>query len=660
VFYVLILWIAPTRLAYTVANCVCNRPKRAMSLIRLENISKSFTGETIISGVDFRVEEGEKVGLIGRNGTGKSTLFRVMTGEVVPDTGLVDRKKKARMACLAQFPDVDKSESIHDIALSQFTELINMEQRLRDLEHQMAEGSDEALEEYSELQDAFSLTGGYEFRSNVDRVLTGLGFTEADFNLPVSALSGGQRTRLMLALVLLQDADLLLLDEPENHLDLEAREWLEKFLSDWPRAFVIISHDRQMLNAVAKRIVEVEDGGVVSYTGNYDQFVAAKELRLEQQQEAYERQQKHIEKEEALINRFRYKASKAKFAQSRIKKLDKMEKVDAPKAGKKSAKFGLGEVQRSGAVVLEARDLAMGYHNLPLYDRVSFQVERGERVGIIGPNGTGKSTLLRHLAGELPEGTGEVKLGHKVQLGFYDQHHEDLNPGNDILTEIGDLRPDMKPEEIRTFMGRFLFTGEDTFKPVTALSGGERARVSIAKLILEGANVLLLDEPTNHLDIASREALEGALAGYEGSIIMVSHDRALIDRLVEKLIIVEDGHATVHLGNYTHYRWKTRGESKKDDQVDDSVMRIRKTKEAEKNRGRESEKDKRRKRKKLQELEEQIEAMEQHIESYDQRFNSVDPSDYTELQRLQADVDGLKNDLKEMYTEWERLSEEVG
>lgn len=636
-----------------------------MSLIRLEKISKAFSAEPILEDVDLRIEHGEKVGLIGRNGAGKSTLFRIITGEMDPDSGKVERMKKAKMACLSQFPDIETSKTIHHVALDQFADLIRMEHELRDLEEKIAAGSEEALETYSHVQDTFMVRGGYEFRHTIDRVLTGLGFTAADFGLPVSALSGGQRTRLMLALVLLEDADLLLLDEPENHLDLEAREWLENFLKDWPRTFVIVSHDRHMLNSVATRIIEVEACAARSYTGNYDRYVQEKALLREQQQKAFDRQQEFLEKEERLISRFRYKSTKARMVQSRIKRLEKIERIDAPEAEASSADFGLGEIVRSGAVMLEARGLSMGYDGLPLYSDVTFDVQRGERVGIIGPNGAGKSTLLRHIAGTLGAGTGAVTLGHKVRLGYYDQHHETLNPARDILSDVAECRPDLKPEAIRSFMGRFLFTGQDVFQVIETLSGGERARVSIAKLILEGANLLLLDEPTNHLDLASREALESALTQYPGSILLVSHDRALIDRLVDKLVIVENGKATVHPGNYTHYRWKAgMDKARAAEERDDSVMKIRRTEAAapvkeSKEQSKERERERRRQRRYLEELEERIAAMEEHIKDYDKRFTETDPSDFEALRRMQSDYDGLKADLREMYGEWEELAGET-
>lgn len=627
-----------------------------MSLIRLENIAVSFAGKPVLTGADLRIEEGEKVGLIGRNGCGKSTLFRVVTGEVTPDGGLVDRMRRGRIACLAQLPDVDESTTIHDAALTQFEHFKGMEKELNEMEAAMADGNGDVMIRYSRLQDEFALKGGYEYESRVKAVLTGLGFSEEEFSLPFGALSGGQRTRLMLALVLLEDADLLLLDEPENHLDLAAREWLETFLQEWRRAFVIISHDRQMLNAVVERVVEVQDGRSRSYPGNYEAYLNAKALQQEQQEKVYKGQQEFIEKEERLINRFRYKATKARMVQSRIKRLEKMDRVDAPESARATVKLNLGEPVRSGQVVLEARRLSMAYDDLRLYDDVSFKIERGERVGIIGPNGCGKTTLLRQLARALPKGEGEVVLGHKVRPGLFSQHHETLNPQQDILTEVHEARTEWSPEQIRKFLGAFLFTGDDVFKPVSALSGGERARVALAKLILSEANVLLLDEPTNHLDIASREALEDALQQYPGAIVMVSHDRALIDRLVERLLIFEDGHVVQHLGNYSSYRWKVGGQPEKPKPADDA-MKVRKNKTPRPDKI--HERDERKLRKRFEELESSIEEMEQMVEELEGRFGELDPKNHEEGQQLKEEYEGLKADLGEMYAEWEALSEEL-
>ena len=631
-----------------------------MSYIRLENISKSYQGAPVLENVDFRVESGDKVGLIGRNGTGKSTLFRVITGEVTPDDGQIERMKRVRIACLAQLPDVPATKSLHDIVLEHFQEFLDLEKRLGELEQMLGNGDESVMDEYGTVQEQFTITGGYEFRSRVKRVLTGLGFLESEFTLAFKALSGGQRTRLMLALVLLADADLLLLDEPENHLDLQAREWLESFLREWPHALIIISHDRQMLNAVVTRIVEVERGVLRSFKGNFDAYVAEKKRLVEAQTKAFQKQQDYIAVEEARINKFRAKASKAKQAQSWIKKLDKVERLEAPMQEQTGASFALGEVVRSGQLVMNAEDMSMGYDNLPLYSDVSFTVERGERVGIIGPNGAGKTTLLKQLAGRLKGQSGAVTFGPKVNMGYYDQQHEDQIATHEILVEFEKMFTERSREELRSFLGRFLFTGQSVFKAMNTLSGGERSRVAIAKLILSNANLLLLDEPTNHLDILSREALEDALKQFPGTIIMVSHDRHLIDGLVNKLIVVTGGSATVHLGNYTEYR-NSSSSAAAYEIVDDDVLRIRRREvKTISTNGREEQKEQNRIKRKLETLEEQIADVEELIDGFDSRFLEVDPTNYTALASLTEEKEGLSADLAELYAEWETLSALLG
>ncbi len=628
-----------------------------MSLVRFENISKAFASAPVLENIDFRVEEGEHIGLIGRNGTGKSTLFRLITGEITAESGVIERMRKARMACLAQLPQVDGKATIFDVVLHSFQELLNQEHELSHLEERMSHGDEKALHDYSTLQEAFTLRGGYEFRTNIKRVLQGLGFHPNEFDLPYHALSGGQRTRLMLALVLLQDADLLLLDEPENHLDLEAREWLEEYLKASKAAIVIISHDRRMLNEVVTRIVEVERGQLFNYTGNYDEYLKAKALLREQQQKAFERQQEFIRKEEAWIDRFRYKNTKARQVQSRIRRLEKMEMVEAPPPEAGDVTFAMGEVVRSGAVVLDVLNISMGYDLADLYHDVSFQVQRGERVGIIGPNGSGKTTMLRQMAGQLQGRGGEVKLGHKVTMAFYDQHHESMNRANDILNEIWSVKPEWVPQQVRSYMGKFLFTGEDVFKPISTLSGGELSRTAMAKLILSEPNLLLLDEPTNHLDIASREALETALLEYPGAIVMASHDRALIDKMVDKLVILQNGNAEVHLGNYSHYRWKHQQALEAEEQKKTGdVLRIRRVQE-ERQEKKARERQNRKQQRQLEQLERDIENMEELIESYHAKFASVDPADYQATQQLTDEYEGLKRDLQELYEEWEGMIE---
>lgn len=641
-----------------------------MSLVRLENVSKSFAGADVLESVNLRIEAGEKIGLIGRNGTGKSTIFRLITDEMPADKGTIERMKRVRFACLAQLHKTDPTATLHGIVLDYFGELIGQERELQRLEECMAAGDESVLDAYSDLQDAFSIRGGYEFRTRVKQVLQGLGFTPDEFDMPFEALSGGQRTRLMLALVLLEDADLLLLDEPENHLDLEAREWLESYLRDCKAGVVVISHDRRTLNAVPDRILELERGEVRTHAGNYEAYVKSKALLREQQQAAYDRQQEFIRKEEVWIDRFRYKATKAKQAQSRQKQLDKLERVLPPASDADTATFNLGEIARSGAVVLDAKGLTKRYDGLTLYENVSFQVNRGERVGIIGPNGAGKTTLLKQVAGLIEGESGEVLLGNKVTMATYDQNHEGLNPAADILTEVNAVRPLWKPEQIRTFLGKMLFRGDDVFKTISTLSGGELARVSMSRLILGGANVLLLDEPTNHLDLVSREALESALLAFPGTLLLVSHDRALIDQLVDKLIVVEGGRAEVHLGNYSDYLWKKRNQSgdatarakeQSKAKEEKDVLRIRREngkKEPDKREDRKARQREDRKRaRRREELELEIETTESRLSVYDGEFTRIDPSDYTTLQTMQEEYQGMKKELENLYAEWESLAE---
>ena len=630
-----------------------------MSLVRLENITKSYLGRPVLDGVSLRIEPGERVGLIGRNGTGKSTVFRVITGEIEPDSGVVERMRRLRLACLEQLPKVAEEKTIQDIVMESFPEILELEARLARLEERMAAEGDALLAEYSDAQHAFTAMGGYGFRTRVKQVLQGLGFRPEEFSLPFHALSGGQRTRLRLALALLRDADLLLLDEPENHLDVEAREWLESYLSSCREAVMIISHDRQMLNNATTRIVEVERGQLFDYSGNYAFYQKQKALLREQYQKAYERQEEFIRKEEALIERFRYKNTKARQMQSRLKRLDKLERIEAPPPEADTAAFRLGEVERSGEVVLDVRDATMAYGDLTLYDGISFTVRRGERVGIVGPNGAGKTTLLRQIAG-MHKGTGgAVTLGHKVSVSFFEQNHDNVNRSSDILSEVLSVRPDFTPEQARRFLGRLLFTGEDVFKPVSTLSGGELARVAMAKMILGGANLLLLDEPTNHLDIASREALEGALAAFGGSILLASHDRALVDGLVEKLVILRDGKARVFLGNYADFhRQSGQAEEDPSDKTAEEVLRIRrieKEREAKKSRAREDRKG----QKRLAKVEADIAAMESLLADYTGRFAALDPADFTAAQALTDEYNGLRDDLKALYEEWETLAGEA-
>lgn len=628
-----------------------------MSLVRLENVSKGFSGEPLLDKVNLRIEEGEHIALIGRNGTGKTTLFRLITGETEPDGGVVERMRRARIVYLSQIPDAPPDSTVLDIALSSFADLLKEEQALLDLEHQLTDDDMELLAEYGERQHTFSMRGGYEFRTRVRQILCGLGFQPDEFNLPFKALSGGWRARLMLSLALLRDADLLLLDEPENHLDMEAREWLEDHLRARPEAILLISHDRRMVNVLAQRVIEVERGEVFSFTGNYDGWLKEKNLRREQQQRAFARQDAFIQKEKAWIERFRYKNTKARQAQNRLKRLEKMEILEAPAPEMDTASFLLGDVERSGDIVLNAQDLAMGYEGNPLYRGLSFSLHRGERLGIIGPNGSGKTTLLRQLAGRLPGLAGSVWMGANVSMAFYDQHQEQLNPNSDLLGEMQAFRPDWSAQLCRGYLARFLFQGDDVFKPTSVLSGGERSRLALAKLIASNANLLLLDEPTNHLDMASREALEAGLADYDGALIVISHDRTLIDKIAKRLIIVQNDNARFFYGNFSDWRRKQAEESsEKTLSADEETLQKRRKTMESREQKKAQEREARREQRLIEELENQIASCEADIDLLNNRFAALDPADFQQAQELKGHYDAAHERLNRLYEEWTELA----
>lgn len=629
-----------------------------MSLVRLENIYKSFAGESVLADVNLRIEEGDRIALIGRNGTGKTTLFRLITGATEPDQGRVERMRRARVVYLEQIPRAEPDATVMDIALSPFSELLQQEQTLKRLQTRMAAGDAEALAHYGEEEHDFQMKGGYEFRTRVKMILCGLGFLPDDFEQSFHTLSGGWRARLMLSLTLLQEADLLLLDEPENHLDMTAREWLEEHIQSRQEAVVLISHDRRMVNVIAKRIWEVERGILTSYTGNYDAWLKEKAVRREQQQKAYERQEAFIRKEQAWIDRFRYKNTKARQAQSRLKRLDKMELLEAPLSEAEAAGFELGEAIRSGETVLEARELAMAYEKNMLYQNLSFLLHRGERLGIIGPNGSGKTTLLRQLAGKHNGLGGTVRYGHNVKCAFYEQHQEQLNHDSDLLTEMQRFRPDWNTLQCRSYLGRFLFCGEDVFKPISIVSGGERSRLALAKLIASEANLLLLDEPTNHLDIASREALEASLDDYQGALIVVSHDRTLMDRLVERLLVIQDGHAQLFQGNFSDFRRRQQNQvalnADRDPPVDEEARNARlEARELKKAREREMRREQRR----VEQLEADIAVLEKELATLASSFCSIDPTDYQHVRELNDQHKETQEKLESLYEQWAQLAE---
>ena len=522
-------------------------------LFRLSDVRKSFGGYEILRGVSFQINPGEKIGLVGRNGSGKTTLFRIITGTEAPDTGEVHSINGLKLGLLEQHVDFSSGETVHTAALSAFKAVHDLEAEMRRLEKQMETDHSEAvLSRYADLQLEFERAEGYTYAARAEAVLMGLGFTPENWNTATDKLSGGQRNRLGLTRLLLSTPDVLLLDEPTNHLDVHAVEWLENFLVDFDGAYIVISHDRYFLDRTAGRIIEIENGRAVSYKGNYSKFVAERELRREQQQREYENQRSLIAKTEEFIRR-NLEGQKTKQAKSRRNMLERLERVESVTAEKSGGNFDLKKVERTGNNVLTTEDLAVGYRDKRLASGINISLHRGEVLGIIGANGTGKTTFLKTILGEIRELGGRLIWGTKTDIGYYAQNLEELHPRNEVIQELRTVAPLAESGELRGFLARFLFFGDDVFKKVADLSGGEKGRLALAKLIYSRKNVLILDEPTNHLDIPAREALEAALDEYDGTIITVSHDRFFLDKLATQILAFEDDGAYSYNGNYTEY-----------------------------------------------------------------------------------------------------------
>ncbi|QUV80904.1 ABC-F family ATP-binding cassette domain-containing protein [Chloracidobacterium sp. D] len=531
-------------------------------LFRFEDVHKSYGGHDILRGVTCQVNPGEKIGLVGRNGAGKSTMLRLLCGLDQPDRGQIIRATNLSFGLLEQHPHFPPEVTVLEAALSVFSALQAMEREMRQLEHAMAEpgqGSDclaDLLERYSELQHRFEEQGGFTYPARTEEVLLGLGLTREDFSKPAVRLSGGQQGRLHLGMLLLRQPDLLLLDEPTNHLDLRAIEWLEEFLTNYAAAYLVISHDRFFLDRVTTRTIELDRGKTTSYTGGFTEYVAKRDALREIQQRHYEKQQEEIARQEEFIRR-NIAGQKTKQAKSRRNLLARMERIEAATVDAPQGNFSMKHVPRSGEWVLTLEDLRVGYGGKAVAGPFNLVVRRGERLGIVGPNGAGKTTLLKTLLGILPPVTGTLRWGTGVKTAYYDQRLESLTLANSIFAELQSVNPSATEFELRSFLARFLFTGDDVFKPIRTLSGGERGRLALAKLIYSRSNVLILDEPTNHLDIPSCEALEMALVQYPGTCLIVSHDRYFLDNVATRLLWLEPGSSRDFDGSYSEL-WEIR------------------------------------------------------------------------------------------------------
>ena len=534
-----------------------------MSIVRLQNVHVDFGGHVVLDGLDWSIQRGEKIGLIGPNGSGKTTIFKLITGELAPQIGTVTRSRGLQVAYLPQEPTLEPGRSVYDEVATTFDNVRQLEERIAEVAHQISERHEtaeagELMEEYDELNQRLHAAGGYQYDTTLKEVLGGVGFTPADYDLPVAALSGGQKCRAALARLLLQEADLLLLDEPTNHLDIQAVSFLEKFLAGYHGTAVIVSHDRYLLDRVTDRIADLGSRGITVYPCRYSDYAEAKQLRELTQLREYERQQEWANHQREYAERVKADKSRSRQARGRLKSLDRLQRdggmIERPTSTRRKMALDFKPAKQAGEMVLRCQGLRKAYGDVVLFDGLDLEIYRGEKIGIIGPNGVGKSTLLKMAMRRVKPDAGEIRLYENLQVGYYDQEHADLNEANSVIDEIEPHRPGGLEGQVRSFLARFLFTGEDVYKRVGSLSGGEQSRVVLAKLMWSHPQVLVLDEPTNHLDIPGREVLEEALIGFDGAILLVSHDRYFLDRVVNELLILpERARYELMPGNWSTY-----------------------------------------------------------------------------------------------------------
>ena len=636
-----------------------------MIVLSCNNLNKSFGIDSILENVNFTVNEYDKIGIIGVNGTGKTTLFKIISGIYGYDSGDIYTSKDCEIGYLEQNTNFHPENTILEEVLEVFKDVIEMEKYLRDLEHKISEESsntnsttlEKLMNEYSNKLEAFSDMNGYGYKSEAKGVLKGLGFSDEDMDKPISILSGGEKTRVLLGKLLLKKPTLLLLDEPTNHLDSEAIEWLEVFLKQYKGTVILISHDRYFLDQVVNRIFEIHNKKLKTYNGNYSDFIKASAIEKELELKKFEDQQKDIKKQEESIERLKAfgREKHLKRARSKEKALAKVDVLDKPEAYRKKAKIEFNPSVTSGNDVLQLRDISMGYGERILFKDLNLDIYRGEKVALIGANGIGKSTLFKIIMNEITPLSGDIKFGTNVNVSYFHQEQKTLNLDNTIIDEIWEDNKQLTQTSLRTMLGAFLFEGEEVFKKISTLSGGERARVAILKLILSNANLLLLDEPTNHLDIDSKEVLEEALSSYTGTIFTISHDRYFLNTVVDKVLVLDENGITEYLGNYDYYI-----EKKKQVQEMNTVEVIEeKTKtqlKEEKRKEREQREAEKKNRVKRQNIEKEIEETEAKIEEMDvllcqeEVYSNPEKSKDVSLQKA-----SLEEKLSALYEEWESL-----
>ena len=633
-------------------------------ILSCKNIKKNYGINTILDDISFQINGGERIALVGRNGAGKSTLFKIIAGELAPDEGSCTTPRNTSMGYLSQHLDLNEKNTLWEEIMEIFVPLIAMEKQLRQLEQDISSaGKNEEdekmhilMEEYGHLQEDFEKQNGYGYPSQIRGILKGLGFEEQDYDKQIVQFSGGQKTRIALGKLLLQEPDILLLDEPTNFLDLETVEWLEGFLSSYASTLFIISHDRYFLDALVTQVFEIENHKLYTYNGNYSQYVKEKGKTLEVLSHQYEQQQKEIKRQEEIIQRFRSfnREKSIKKAESRQKMLNKMERIDSPVTQLPTLHLTLEPQVKSGRDVLKVEGLSKSFGELKLFSDLNFQIFIGDHIGIIGPNGVGKSTLFKIILGELTGDEGEVILGSHVYPAYYDQLQTSLDENNTIIEEVWQVKPTALQTEIRNVLGAFLFSGDDVFKSISTLSGGEKSRVALAKLMLSQANLLLMDEPTNHIDIATKEVLEDALMQYKGTLLVISHDRYFLNKVTNKIFEMKEEKIQEYLGNYQYYL-----EKKKQQQLLQEAQEIQpiinKTQlKQERKKERANQKLLKEQRQKISGLEKEIESLEGQIEDFESLM--CQPNFYEDGDNaltVTKEYEDAKLRLKEYIANWE-------
>lgn len=634
-----------------------------MIILQANKIERSFAGEVLFDNISLQVDERDRIALVGKNGAGKSTLLKILVGEEEPTSGEINKKRDLSLSYLAQDSRFESSNTIYDEMLHVFDDLRKTEKTLRQMELEMGEktGADleKLMQDYDRLSEEFRQAGGFTYEADIRAILNGFKFDESMWQMKIEELSGGQNTRLALAKMLLEKPNLLVLDEPTNHLDIETIAWLENYLVNYSGALLIVSHDRYFLDKVATITLDLTKHSLDLYVGNYSSFVEQKEQKLLTEAKNYEKQQKEIAALEDFVNRNLVRASTTKRAQSRRKQLEKMERLDKPEAGSKSAHMTFHSDKTSGNVVLTVEEAAVGYDYQILSEPINLDIRKMNAVAIVGPNGIGKSTLIKSIVGQIPFIKGEARFGANVEVGYYDQTQSKLTPHNSVLDELwNDFK--LTPEvEIRNRLGAFLFSGDDVKKTVGMLSGGERARLLLAKLSMENNNFLILDEPTNHLDIDSKEVLENALIDFDGTLLFVSHDRYFINRVATQVLELSEEGSTLYLGDYDYYLEK-KAELEALAAAQAEAVPVSSTEEVTSNDyhlQKQNQKELRKITRRIEQLEAEMEELDQKIQDITETMHST--NDAADLVQLQSELDQLTVQQEAVMEEWAELSEQV-